>query len=220
MAAHKEQPAVEGDEPFATAGTPITTIPVRISYRIIELFSEGLYTSPSKAIEELVSNSFDAGAHNVNIVMSPDLTAKDAIIAVIDDGESMDEAGLRQHWLIGASNKRSLPAAPGRRKQIGKFGIGKLATFVLARHLTHVCKRDGRYYAATMDYSTIPEGRSGSVEFEGEDVELPLRRLTEQQARDCLPPLLFGSKPGFEAVRLFGKNAAPCWTIAILSKLK
>ena len=37
-------------------------IDVRISYRIIELFSEGLYSSPNKAVEELVSNSWDAGA--------------------------------------------------------------------------------------------------------------------------------------------------------------
>ena len=37
-------------------------IEVRISYRIIQLFSEGLYSSPNKAVEELVSNSFDAGA--------------------------------------------------------------------------------------------------------------------------------------------------------------
>ena len=40
-------------------------IEVRISYEIIKLFSEGLYQSPHKALEELVTNSFDADAENV-----------------------------------------------------------------------------------------------------------------------------------------------------------
>ena len=208
------------DEPFARAGTKISTIPVKISYRIIELFSEGLYTSPTKAIEELVSNSFDAGASNVHVLISPDLSAQDAIIAVVDDGESMDENGLRSLWLIGASDKRNLTTLPRGRKQIGKFGIGKLATFVLGQHLTHVCKRDTKYFATTMDYSKMPEGRGGGVEFEGEEVILPLRQLTERQARDCLPSLLFGQKPGFKAIPLFGKNAVASWTVAIMSKLK
>ncbi|MEW5870954.1 MAG: ATP-binding protein [Chloroflexota bacterium] len=116
---------------FTTIGQKISEIPVRISYRIIELFSEGLYASPHKAVEELVSNSYDAGAKNVHIIISPDRKSKDAVILVIDDGLSMDEEGLRQHWLIGVSNKRQLDTLPLGRKQIGKFGIGKLATLYL-----------------------------------------------------------------------------------------
>jgi hypothetical protein len=207
-------------EPFIFAGKQVATIPVKISYRIIELFSEGLYTSPTKAIEELISNSFDAGAENVNVILSPDLTDPGAIIAVIDDGESMDAEGLRQHWLIGASNKRDLKTTPRGRAPIGKFGIGKLATFVLARHLTHICKRGRKYFAATMNYSEIPGGRKGGVEFEGEEVLLPLRELTAAEVRQCLPSILLGEKPGFTAIPLFGSAAPRSWTIAILSELK
>ena len=47
-----------------TIGNTIDQIPVTISYRIIELFSAGLYSSPNKAFEELVSNSYDAMAKN------------------------------------------------------------------------------------------------------------------------------------------------------------
>jgi len=135
---------VTSAEPFVTLGSATGFIPVRIGFRIVELFSDGLYSSPNKAIEELVSNSFDAGARNVHVVLSPDRTTAESIIAVIDDGVSMDESGLRQHWLIGDSNKRRPDLdKPLGRKQIGKFGIGKLATFVLASHFTHICKRDG-----------------------------------------------------------------------------
>ena len=54
-------------------GKEIASIDVRISYRIIQLFSEGLYSSPNKAVEELVSNSFDAGAINLHVILSTDL---------------------------------------------------------------------------------------------------------------------------------------------------
>jgi HSP90 family molecular chaperone len=92
---------------FLTAGTSTDkSIPVRITYKIIELFSEGLYSSPTKAVEELVSNSFDAGAQNVHVILSADLTDPGATIVVIDDGVGMDRAGLEQHWVIGNSNKR------------------------------------------------------------------------------------------------------------------
>lgn len=96
------------DQSYLTLGQEISTVPVQLSYRIIELFSEGLYSSPNKAVEELVSNAFDAGASNVHVVLSPDLTSEDATIIVADDGISMNEKGLRKHWLIGVSDKRNL----------------------------------------------------------------------------------------------------------------
>ena len=92
---------------FATTGEIVDMIGVRISYRIIKHFSEGLYSSPHKAIEELVSNAFDAGALNVHVLLSPSLSEKESTIAVLDDGEGMDAGSLRKHWLIGESDKRN-----------------------------------------------------------------------------------------------------------------
>ncbi len=149
---------------FYNIGPKQSDIEVRISYRIIQLFSEGLYSSPNKAIEELVSNSFDAGASNVHVILPADLTDRDGKIIVIDDGIGMDEKGLGEHWLIGVSNKRALARFPKGRKQIGKFGIGKLATYVLSNRLTHICKVKGSYYSTSMDYSTIPaRGKNRSL---------------------------------------------------------
>jgi hypothetical protein len=174
--------------PFIKIGKQTSEIAVRISYRIIDLFSQGLYNSPSKAVEELVSNSFDAGATKVHVIISPDLVPADSTIVVIDNGTGMDETGLRQHWLIGVSNKRSTSVAPpAGRTPIGKFGIGKLATYVLAKHLTHITKFGGKYYAATMDYAEIPEGDDGGLYTE-KVVSLPLRHLTKAQAQTALAP--------------------------------
>ncbi|MDQ3813149.1 MAG: ATP-binding protein, partial [Armatimonadota bacterium] len=111
------------EQPFIiTSEQQTSAIPVRISYRIIELFSEGLYSSPNKAIEELVSNSFDAGANNVHVLLSSDRTTGDAVIVVVDDGAGMNPEELEQHWIIGKSNKRKLKRLPKGRGQIGKFG--------------------------------------------------------------------------------------------------
>lgn len=72
---------------FASIGNAAGSIDVRLSYRIIELFSEGLYASPNKAIEELVANSFDAGGLQVQVLLSPNMHDQDATIVVIDDGD-------------------------------------------------------------------------------------------------------------------------------------
>ncbi|MGD1156523.1 MAG: ATP-binding protein [Terriglobia bacterium] len=204
---------------FYTIGKEKSDIEVRISYRIIQLFSEGLYSSPNKAIEELVSNSFDAGAKNVHIILPPDLTADDATIAVIDDGTGMDDKGLRQHWLIGVTNKRHLSVLPRGRKQIGKFGIGKLATYVLAKRLTHISKAGSTYYSTSMDFTKIPGGEGAGIYTE-KMVTLPLRVLTEQEAKTAVLPWLSGSKDGYKAMKLFGRGAADTWTVAIMSSLK
>src|ERR1700691_4714707 len=94
---------------FATTGNETEKIDVRLSYGIVRLFSEGLYASPNKAIEELVANAFDAGARRVAVLLPESFHDQDATIAVLDDGEGMNAGGLKQHWLIGKSDKRALP---------------------------------------------------------------------------------------------------------------
>src|ERR1700691_4175318 len=105
---------------FATTGNETEKIDVRLSYGIVRLFSEGLYASANKAIEELVANAFDAGALRVAVFLSTDFHEQAATIAVLDDGEGMDAGGLKQHWLIGKSLKRKLAKLPRNRQQIGQ----------------------------------------------------------------------------------------------------
>jgi hypothetical protein len=204
---------------FTTIGNPVGNIDVRLSYKIVELFSEGLYASPNKAIEELVANSFDAGAQKVAVFLAPDFHAQGAAIAVLDDGEGMDANALRQHWLIGISNKDALTKPPKGRNQIGKFGIGKLATYVLARRLTHVCKKDAKFYSTSMDYERIDKRVEDGVEPKT-PIKIALRELTEDQAKNALAA--WTNTAAFKncGFKLFGKGAAPSWTFAILSSLK
>ncbi|MDP2899318.1 MAG: ATP-binding protein [bacterium] len=204
---------------FYSIGKQTSTIDVCISYRIVELFSEGLYSSPNKAIEELVTNAFDAGATNVHVIVPPDMRERTATIVVADDGVGMDEQGLRRHWRIGAPKDRDAEKAPRRRRQIGKFGIGKLATYVLANRLTHVCKSDGKYYSASMDYRSIPTA-NGAHAFSIESVRLPLRELAWEEARAIVSDLMGVYEPRCGAIRFFGKGQARSWTLAVMSDLK
>jgi len=208
-------------EQFTTAGTESGQIDVKISHKIIQLFSEGLYSSPHKAIEELVSNSFDAGAQNVHIVLSPDLRDPDATILIIDDGEGMNAEQLKQHWIIGKSTRRN-GSGSGRRKPIGKFGIGKLSTYVLSSKLTHICKSENKFYAATMDYGRLSAGDddNNGIFDEQTTINIPLRVLTREEAQNSLRPWTYGKGEGYEALDLFGENEPESWTVAIMSGLK
>src|SRR6266702_1001545 len=196
---------------FASAGSEAEKIDVRLSYRIVRLFSEGLYASPNKAIEELVANSFDAGARRVAVLLPTDFHDQGATIAVLDNGEGMDAAGLKQHWLIGKSDKRDLAKLPLGRQQIGKFGIGKLASYVLANRLTHVSRRGGKYYSTSMNFKTVDDRGDEEVEPKT-PIKISLRTLTEDQAKDALAD--WTSVPAFQksGLKLFGPGSARSWT--------
>ena len=190
----------EQESLFEKAGSTTDQIDVKISHRIIQLFSEGLYSSPNKAVEELVSNSFDAGARNVHIILSPDLREANATIVVIDDGEGMNNEGLKQHWIIGQSTRRG-ETTSSRRKPIGKFGIGKLSTYVLATKLTHITKSGEAYYAATMDYTKLSASTKDGFKgvFDEQTIRIPLRTLTQKQAQDAVRLWTEGTKEGYKA---------------------
>lgn len=210
---------------FYESGTVTDHINVEISFQIIGLFSEGLYSSPNKAIEELVSNAFDADATCVHTVMSSDRVASDASIAILDNGTGMDATGLKAHWIVGDSLKASNRTTARGRRTIGKFGIGKLAAYVLGTRLTHITKTDGRFFSTTMDFKAVPTPPPASErtdESEGAatpPVQLPLRELTEEEAHGAIRPWL-SDDIGRENLTLFGDEAEDSWTVAIITELK
>ncbi len=207
------------DPIYSTAGTEKEKIDVRLSYRIVRLFSEGLYASPNKAIEELVANSFDAGARQVAVLLPTDFHDQNATIAVIDDGEGMDAAGLKIHWLIGKSLKRDLATLPLGRQQIGKFGIGKLATYVLANRLTHISKKGDKYYSTSMNFKFVDDRGDEEVEPKA-PIRISLHELTESQAKEALKEWTETTAFSKSGIKLFGLGAVKAWTFAILSDLK
>jgi hypothetical protein len=193
-------------------GKKVDDIEVKISYKIIELFSGGLYSSPNKAFEELVCNSYDAFADKVSVYVPSDLAADGAFVWVCDNGEGLDQKGLKDLWLIGESKKRIDPSRDKKRLQVGQFGIGKLSTYILAQNLTYLSKKDGRYIIATMDYNLI--GRSE------DSLTIEERELSEEEAERILNKYVHSNGKYLISFDLFGSRAPDTWTISILTNLK
>ncbi len=215
---------------------------VEIGPAFLELFSEQMYSTPNKAFEELISNSWDAGARNVYIGLPDKLSDPSSSVWVLDDGVSMDFQGLADLWAVAESKKPTSAPIAGRQP-IGKFGIGKLATYILARQLTYVCRAaDGVVRAVTMDYDEI-RARPGSLTRLQMDPSDPLKLGVRVLNDTQLNSMLAGMGDGGKILDLIGRNVprppkaaswedefggedspAPkesdTWTLALLTALK
>jgi len=221
---------------IAYAGEKVGSVNVSIGPQFLNLFSEHLYSSPNKAFEELVSNSWDAGAQRVYIQIPDNLDDENAAVWVLDDGASMDADGFKALWSVATSTKRSAPPEHNR-KPIGKFGVGKLATYLLANQLTYVCKAaDGVLRAVSMDYRQI-DSFKGALHIQ--PLPLAVRELDDAALNEILAMLPRkeqienlistklsasridqGSYDEFNSPETEPINEQNTWTLAILSSLK
>ena len=149
-------------------------LPVTLSPELIGLLSDQLYRSPSKAIEELVVNGFDAGADESRVFV-PEPGNETPFIAVFDDGSGMTYESLVDLWKVGRRKERDETLLQRKnRRQIGKFGIGKLATYAVANRVTYVTKAEELHLAVTIDYKAFaatPNATTTSVELEVRKVD-------------------------------------------------
>ena len=194
-------------------------IEVWVSYEIIKLFSEGLYQSPHKAIEELVTNSFDADANRVFVLIprtGDDAPVEKDSLWVIDDGTGMDSDGLHNLWRVADSQKYDSEATAKGRWAIGQFGIGKLAAYVLAWRLTHISKTNDSYFYTSMDYHKVSEHH----QFEGtaKPLAVALHQIEEEEAKALLGEIESRDPTAWST--MFGPKAAESWTAAALSDFK
>lgn len=221
----------------------VKKVPVHISYEIIRLFSEGLYQSPQKAVEELVSNSYDANAASVHVLLPEagdrldlDATRSDEADAttlsgsaeidetvaeandlpplwVIDDGDGLDIEGFARLWRVAYSTKASV--SEGERLPIGQFGIGKLAAYVLAWRLTHISKVDGSIRMTSMNFRRLDGVHQYSSE---KPIDLDIKELSLDRAKELMADVEHRDPDAWNF--LFGPDAASTWTAARLSDFK
>ena len=221
-----------------TVGNFKSNISVEIGTRFLEHFSEQLYSSPQKAFEELISNGWDAGATFVDVFVPENLNSRETSLTVFDNGASMDEEGLKTLWKIAFSPKEQQHTQYGRQV-VGKFGIGKLSTYVLANRLTYICKaEDGVIRRVTMDYGSI-DNKNDPDKFVS-DLELEMFELTKENLRTAIESvdndgrlwrLLNGAAPEMSTLASqpdeFGSiistlepSQSGTWTLVVLSGLK
>ena len=211
------------DAAVEKASTAIgTSIPVKLNNDLAELLSKQLYRSPLKAIEELVVNSYDADAAVCRLAVPASSDQNGKAILVFDDGVGMDEDGLRDLWQIGRSTKRvkDEPTLRFKRKQIGRFGIGKLATYTIADRLTYFTKASDKDEkgedAETAGILTVSI-RFSDFMSEDEGTKLDVRLVTDWADLADHPPLRAAAEAA--GLDLDALDTEDSWTIAYLEDL-
>jgi len=204
--------------PISSLGTTVEHVTLDIDYQIIEHFSRHLYGSANKAIEELVANGFDAYAEKVQVYLPGQFSTN--YVAVWDDGWSMGIDGLKDLWMIASSPKESLGRVAegprGPRKMIGKFGIGKLASYTIGDTITHLCRTNDMYFAVTVDYRDIHPGGDREPVTSRNPLSAPIRVLTADQA-SLFVSEVFDTDREPQVRKLLARES---WTLVVVGSLK
>ena len=91
--------------------------------KLWESIRNGGYKNTSYAIAEIIDNSIDAGAKNIEVIFqdkADDATGRYTLshIGMLDDGAGMDQETLRRSLIFGEGKSGN------KAKEIGKFGMG------------------------------------------------------------------------------------------------
>ena len=196
---------------------------MQVSVQIIKHISSGLYRSPASAIKELISNSFDADAHNVNIEFhfSYDKAGKLFLdyIRIKDDGFGMDLKTLEYIFThIGGSSKgTSEEKTPSGRDIIGRLGIGMLSVAATCRSfVVRTKKRDEeREYSANISLTffddllqltkSMDKFSIGNVVLNSRSVS-GFEQYTIVEINDFRPPFLSNIMDGIEHSYFFQRR--------------
>lgn len=122
----------------------------RIELNVLKHLGIGLYSSTPAVVTEIIANAWDADAAEVTIR----LDAEHDTIVVQDNGHGMTHEDVQNKFLaVGYSRRTSGSrdhSQSGQRRVMGRKGIGKLAMFSLAKHITLVTRARG---SATVAFS-------------------------------------------------------------------
>ena len=120
----------------------------------IEHLGISLYSKLPSVLSELISNSWDADANNVEIDFV-DIEGKKEI-HFTDDGHGMTFNELQTKYLVIGRNRRKksgLQESPRGRKVIGKKGLGKLSVFGICNIIEVLSVKDNVRNHFRMDLS-------------------------------------------------------------------
>ena len=131
------------------------TVKMGFDPNTIEHLGIQMYNTLPPVIAELVANSYDADASNVKIFLND---GGEKSIIIEDTGHGMFFEDLEAKFLkIGRDRREGNKqrSESGKRKVIGKKGIGKLSFFGIASHVEVATRRDGKENIFEMDWDEI-----------------------------------------------------------------
>ncbi len=107
----------------------------------LKLLGKSLYSNAWSAISELVANGFDANAKNVYVYIN-NIDKSDSVIELFDDGDGMDEDGMKLYTRVGFNKREGKNNNPKDYLPMGRKGIGKLAALYLSEDYYLLSKTD------------------------------------------------------------------------------
>lgn len=144
------------------------------STSVKNLFGRGLVTDQVAAVFELVKNSYDADAKEVEIIFSG-LDTSSPTITISDNGTGMDLEDIEKRWMvIGTDSKKNTMFSPiynrplNGDKGIGRFSVDRLGGFL---HMEAQKRNTEDLYSVDFDWSLF-DGESKNLN----DVEIPCRK--------------------------------------------
>ena len=132
------------------------TLHFSASTSVKNLFGRGLVTDQVAAVFELVKNSYDADATEVEIIFS-NLNTNNSSIIISDDGTGMDLHDIEHRWMvIGTDSKKNVLLSPIFRrplngdKGIGRFSVDRLGSYL---HMESQKRDSSQKYSVEFDWS-------------------------------------------------------------------
>ncbi|MFM9281362.1 ATP-binding protein [Paenibacillus jiagnxiensis] len=109
------------------------------------------------AISDIIDNSITANATQINIMFFP---IEEPYIAILDNGDGMDEEKLKNAMRYGSKN----PLDDRATGDLGRFGLGlKTASMSQCRRLTVVSKKENQITSAQWDLDFIQSTNEWSL---------------------------------------------------------
>jgi len=151
----------------------MTNVSFKISSGLKDIIGRDLITDDFIAVFELVKNSFDANAREVEIVFQG-LTSAEPCIIIKDNGDGMNEDDLRNKWLFVAYSAKKQKQdyrdkIKPTRVYAGAKGIGRFSCDRLGAKLKLITRKKtekGPYHVIDVDWSkfeTDPESEFHTI---------------------------------------------------------
>lgn len=187
----------------------------RVSSHLKDIIGRDLVTNEFVAIFELVKNSFDAGATNVDIEFYPE----DHSITIVDDGHGMSRDDIRDKWLFVAFSEKAVKDLDSYRDKIkpagqfaGSKGIGRFACDTLGEQL--------ELYSITSESSEISKLKIDWTKFEKDSTnEFQSINVDLSDAAD-LPKIYNAKIPQEHGTVLVIKNCRHSWDKDRIKRLR
>lgn len=154
---------------------------------LLQLLGPNLYTNIYYVLGEIIANAYDADAQNVYILYDTD---KNTII-VEDDGTGMTYEQFNSKYLpIGIASRtdeNNTYTESGKRKRMGRKGIGKLAALSVAERVKVISVRNGDKSGCILTLNISHKNEEGKYEIPAipED-EIHFLRIDESKSGSAI----------------------------------